>query len=145
MLHELVQCTNYVRSLTRKHVNIALFTKQKEIWIPGALNFIMYVLASHVIWHSGNNRFSSKTLDVFLMGLTKFEIDYQDSAMQIQLSNEFSFASNLNTSSYAWESVFVGDELYFVYLFSFLLSSFYIHACKFQDLINSISSLHVVE
>ncbi|KAM3008165.1 hypothetical protein FF2_032335 [Malus domestica] len=26
-----------------------LFNKQKEIWIPGALDFIMYILASHVL------------------------------------------------------------------------------------------------
>ncbi|RXI02248.1 hypothetical protein DVH24_026778 [Malus domestica] len=165
--------------------------KYKRIWIPGVLNFIMYILASHVLgafwyffsvqreidcWIStcrsengcnlstlqcDNTTFRNvtvlndlcptnppnpiaydfgifvDTLQSGILGTTNFP---QKLLMCFSwgFRNLSSFASNLNSSTYAWESVFViFISISGLVLFMYLLG-------HVQDLINSMSNLHVV-
>ncbi|XP_068318420.1 cyclic nucleotide-gated ion channel 1-like [Pyrus communis] len=150
-------CKNYNKSTRELSNNIAM---RKKIWIPGLLNFIMYILASHVLgafwyffsiqreidcWIStcrsengcdlstlqcDNTRFRNITLlhdlcptnppnpvvfdfGIFLNTLQSGIVGTTDFSQKFLmcfswgLRNLSSFASNLNTSTYAWENVFV--------------------------------------
>ncbi|KAM1798572.1 hypothetical protein ACFX12_032626 [Malus domestica] len=150
-------CKNYNKSTRELSNNIAM---RKKIWIPGLLNFIMYILASHVLgafwyffsiqreidcWIStcrsenecdlstlqcDNTTFRNitflhdlcptnppnpvvfdfgiflNTLQSGIVGTTDFPQKFL-MCFSWGLRNLSSFASNLNTSTYAWETVFV--------------------------------------
>ncbi|XP_048429603.1 cyclic nucleotide-gated ion channel 1-like [Pyrus x bretschneideri] len=150
-------CKNYNKSTRELSNNIAM---RRKIWIPGLLNFIMYILASYVLgafwyffsiqreidcWIStcrsengcdlstlqcDNSGFRNITLlhdlcptnppnpvvfdfGIFLNTLQSGIVGTTDFSQKFLmcfswgLRNLSSFASNLNTSTYAWENVFV--------------------------------------